>query len=151
MPRTYTPLEEEMLVGYITQRFPNAQVWFHVRLGALPNISIPGLDPERARRLGMPTLPEVDAIVRQGSDVWLAEAKLFKEWDNLGKITIYRTLLPKTPGWEQVDMAKVHMLMILGRVSAPLLELAQNLGVEVAVYLTDRAREILVYGFPSQR
>jgi hypothetical protein len=31
------PLEEEMLYKYVARRWPEARVWFHVRLGKLPD------------------------------------------------------------------------------------------------------------------
>jgi hypothetical protein len=99
----------------------------------------------------MPSLPEVDAVVADGEDVYLVEAKLFKIWENIGKMLIYKTLLPQTPGWENVDVQKLKLVMVVGQVTPDQLQLAQAHNIQVDVFLTDRAREILLYGFPSQR
>jgi len=145
------PLEEEMLVKYLAKRFTGTEVWTHVRLGALPDLKIPGLDPEAARRLAMPGLPEIDAIVVEGEDVYLIEAKVVKEWENLGKMIIYRELLPVTPGWEGVDVRRIKPILVMAKASPLLRQVAQKFGVQVETYMTERAYEILTKGYPSQQ
>jgi len=145
------PLEEEMLVKYLAKRFTHTEVHTHVRLGSPPQISIPGLDPEKARRMAMPGLPEVDAVVVENGAVYLIEAKVAKEWENLGKMLIYRALLPETPGWEGVDVDKIRPLLVMAKASPLLQQVAKKFGVEVDTYMTERAYEILTKGYPSQR
>jgi len=145
------PLEEEMLVKYLAKRFTGTSIYTHVRLGSPPPIEIPGLDPEKARRMMMPGLPEVDAIVVENGAIWLIEAKVAKEWENLGKMLIYRALLPETPGWEGVDVTKIRPLLVMAKASPLLKQVAERFGVEVDTYMTERAYEILTKGYPSQR
>jgi len=145
------PLEEEMLVKYLAKRFTHTEVHTHVRLGSPPQISIPGLDPEKARRMMMPGLPEVDAIVVDGADIYMIEAKVAKEWENLGKMIIYRELLPQTPGWEGVDVSRIKPLLVMAKASPLLASVAAKFGVQVDTYMTERAYEILTKGYPSQR
>jgi len=145
------PLEEEMLVKYLAKRFKGTEIHTHVRLGSPPQISIPGLDPEKARRMAMPGLPEIDAIVIENGSVYMIEAKVAKEWENLGKMLIYRALLPETPGWEDVDVSKIKPLLVMAKASPLLLEVAKRFGVDVDTYMTERAYEILTKGYPSQR
>jgi hypothetical protein len=140
-----------MLVAYITAHFPSAHIFYHVRLGSIPNIPIAGLDFAAARRVLSLSLPEVDAIVLNGSDVYLIEAKIAKEWDNLGKMLIYRYLLPITAGWEKVNVAAIKLLMILGRATPLLVSTASAMGVSLVVAPTPRVTEILTLGYPSQR
>lgn len=144
-------VEEALLSAYLITRFPNAERHVHVRLGALPDISIPGLDPIKARRLAMPGLPEIDAVVVQGGLTYLIEAKVAKEWDCLGKMLIYRYLLPQTAGWENVDMTKVIPLLVLGRATAALKNCASVMGVSVDVFSIPAVEQILTYGYPSQQ
>jgi len=134
-------LEEELLIKYVMQRWPTAKVWFHVRLGRLPNIEIPGLDPEKARRLAMPGLPEVDAIVVDGPNIYLIEAKVVRVWENLGKMMLYRTLLPQTAGWEGVDVARLKMLMVVARAPPELRAAADAQGILVDQFTTPRIEE----------
>jgi len=138
---TGEPLEEEMLVKYVMGRWPAAKVWFHVRLGKLPNLEIPGLDPERARRLAMPAMPEIDCIVVDDADIYMIEAKVVRVWENLGKMMLYRNLLPNTPGWENVDLTKVKMLMVVARAPPELIAAATAQGIDVAQYTTPRIEE----------
>jgi hypothetical protein len=144
-------LEEEMLSAYIAATYPQSTVYFHVRIGSIPDIAIPGLDAAATRRLMLPGLPELDAIVLHQGETILIEAKVAKEWDNLGKMLIYRYLLPLTPGWEHVDVSKLKLLMVLGRASPLLKQTAAAMGVSIAVAPTARVTEILTLGFPSQR
>jgi len=145
------PLEEEMLVKYLAKRFTGTSIYTHVRLGSPPAIEIPGLDPEKARRMLMPGLPEIDAIVVDQGQIYMIEAKVAKEWENLGKMLIYRELLPVTPGWEGVDPTKIRPLLVMARASPLLQQVAKRFGVEVDTYMTERAYEILTKGWPSQR
>jgi hypothetical protein len=149
--RQNVPLEEELLVTYINRFFPNAHVFYHVRLGHTPDVPIAGLDAAKSRRLMMPGLPELDAIVIDGTTVYLVEAKVKKEWENLGKMLIYKYLLPKTPGWELVDVSKLKLLLVMGQATDLLKSVAASMGVSVAEYMTPRVREILTLGWPSQR
>jgi len=137
------PLEEEQLVKYVSQRWPAARTWIHVRLGKLPDLEIPGLDPEKARRMALPAMPEIDAIVVDGDLTWLVEAKVVRVWENLGKMILYKTLLPQTPGWEGVDMSKVRLLMVVARAPAELIAAAQAQGVDVEKFTTPRIEEFL--------
>jgi len=145
------PLEEEMLVKYLAKKFKGTSIYTHVRLGSPPAIEIPGLDPEKAKRMMMPGLPEVDAIVVEDDKIYMIEAKVAKEWENLGKMIIYRELLPQTPGWEGVDVTKIRPLLVMAKASPLLVEVAKRFGVEVDTYMTERAYEILTKGWPSQR
>jgi len=137
------PLEEEMLVKYVNQRWPGGRTWFHVRLGKLPDLEIPGLDPEKARRLAMPAMPEIDAVVVDGADVWLIEAKVVRVWENLGKMLLYKALLPQTPGWENVDVSKIKLLMVVARAPPELIAAAAAQAVQVEKYTTARIEEFL--------
>jgi hypothetical protein len=144
------PLEEEMLTSYLMDRFQGGKWWVHVRLGALPDIQIPGLDVAKARLLAMPGLPELDAIAVLGADVYLIEAKVLKEWDNLGKMLVYKWLLPQTAGWEAVNMATVKMLLVLCRASQALKNCAVAMGVLVDVYNTPATAAFLQTGYPRK-
>lgn len=137
-----------MLTSYLMDRFAGGKWWTHVRLGALPDIVIPGLDVVKARRLAMPGLPEIDAVAVLGTDVFLIEAKIWKEWDNLGKMLCYRWLLPQTAGWEAVDMTKVKMLLVMCRATTALKNCAAAMGVLVDVYNTQTTALLLQNGYP---
>jgi len=99
----------------------------------------------------MPGLPEIDAIVVDGEAIYMIEAKVAKEWENLGKMIIYRELLPQTPGWENVDVSKIRPLLVMAKASPLLKQVAERFGVEVDTYMTERAYEVLTKGWPSQQ
>jgi hypothetical protein len=140
------PAEKELLYFYIRDKFPAATVHYSVRLGSIPEINIPGLDVARARALAMVSMPELDAIVISQGVVYLVEAKIWKVWDNLGKMLIYKHLLPQTAGWENVDMSKVIPLMVVARAPEAWAKCAASMGVSFQVYSTPRVQTLIEEG-----
>lgn len=147
-----------MLHEFIAERFPGRDVVFNVRVGDIsPEEKADAGDSALRLNAYRARLPRADAIVFDGSTVWIIEAKLEAEQKGAAQLTTYRMLLPKTPVFaERAAGKKVRTLLVLGRESKIMEDLCRELGHEFVVsrkawsdeYLASRGVVRLSWGTP---
>ena len=128
-------IEEEMLATYVMQRFPGRVVNPHLRLGQPQGYTRERPAPDETRRLFMSTLPEADLVVRDSNHAFIYEFAIWKPSMKLGQLLIYKTLLPSTPSFYDIDPTNISLVLVNGQNDNQIREAAAAYNVAYEVFL----------------
>ena len=128
-------IEEEMLATYVMERFKGRIVSPHLRLGQPRGFTRERPAPEELRRLHMSELPEADLVYRDGDKAAIYEFAIWKPSMKLGQLLIYKTLLPSTPGFYDVDPTNVSLVLVNGQRDDQVANAAISYGVGYEIFL----------------
>lgn len=101
--------ERRLIVEYVMEKFPRANVIYGCPLGQAPEKLVATLGPHKALRMARGVRPEVDALVVQDHKLILVEAKVQRWIDGIAKLPVYKGLLSTTPELEQYRGYEVEM------------------------------------------
>src|SRR5712692_5648960 len=128
-------IEEEMLATYVMERFKGRIVSPHLRLGQPRGFTRERPAPEELRRLHMSELPEADLVYRDGNHAFIYEFAIWKPSMKLGQLLIYKTLLPSTPSFYDIDPTNISLVLVNGQNDNQIREAAAAYNVAYEVFL----------------
>ncbi|MGH7375866.1 MAG: hypothetical protein ACREKK_00420 [Candidatus Methylomirabilales bacterium] len=133
-PRPYLQREGRLVTEWVIRTFPQAQVVFRARLGAVDvTLADTQLTEPELRAVGV-IRRFVDALVIEPERVHLVEAKLRSVPGALEQLDLYARLLPLTPEYQQVRDRPItrHLVWVI---RDPVVEaLARERGILVHEY-----------------
>ena len=106
----------------------------HVRLGQARGSPRPGQTPAEHRALMLMTLPEADLVALNGKVATIVEFIVWRPHEAIGQILFYRSLLPATPGYEDVLPENVTLKIVSGLEDLTFRTFANSLGISFEVY-----------------
>jgi len=133
-----------MMSEWVSEKLPGRKVWTHLRLGMPPGVKRGDPNWEWERRVKMSRLMEADVVYRQGQDVVLAEFKVRRFQEAVGKLQQYKLLLPETPEFFDTPRDRIRLKIVFGRPDPMAEELAKTLGIEVEHYEPDWLKEAII-------
>ncbi len=132
--RTYIPREMRLLSEFVAKEYPNDQVFFNLRLGAIrPDLDIAGLSPAEVRMLGV-FRRFADAIVIRPDKLIIIEASIRPDPGKLSQLQLYERLVPATPELEPYQGLKIRKLLLWSFLDEVLASIAREQGVVVRVF-----------------
>jgi hypothetical protein len=118
--------ESRFLNEWLMIKFPTAMQWKRVRLGPLPDKTL--------GELMKITLRWVDAIVFDGTTVFLIEAKLESDLGAIAQLKEYNRLFPDTPEFSLLRDKPREMVLVLPFEWGDLIDAAKREGIRVEIF-----------------
>jgi hypothetical protein len=115
----------------------------HLRLGQPSGYSKEQLAPSDVRNLYLSTLPEADLVTRTDSQAWIYEFTVWRPHIKLGQIRYYRTLLPMTPGYTDLEESAVTLVIVTAQQDPRFDAMAKRDGIEVVYFTTPELETVL--------
>jgi hypothetical protein len=142
--RTRTPASTRMLQEWVGLRYPGAQVWYELRLG-----------PTSRDLIGVTVSPNLeamlrvanwyaDAVIYDGNELVLVEAKIEPNPSALGQVLWYYQLIRTTPVLSTYATAPVVPVVLFGEDDATLNAWVRSMGIRVELYTPPWIAEYLV-------
>ena len=122
------------MAEYLDQHYRKARVTTHVRLGWPPNVKGRDAAAVRERSFLVAVLLEADAIVRVGDRVRILEFTVWRPTAKVAQLLRYKMELPGTPGYEDVDVDHVDLVLITGLEDPGVRTFAEPYGIQVDVF-----------------
>jgi len=129
---------------YVSEKLANRKVWTHLRVGMPPGVSRGSPNWEYERQLKLPRLMEADVVYWEGDSVVLAEFKVRRFQEAVGKLQQYKILLPNTPDFFDLPPSKIRLKIVFGRPDSMAEDLAKSLGIEVEHYEPNWLRQAII-------
>lgn len=130
----YVQRDRRYVAEWVIKNYPQAQVFYNLRLGPPPAeiaAAYPGLDADRYARVWKKTC---DAVVITGDEIVLIEGELRRPLLALGELLIYRALLSTTPELKPYSRLPVRTILLCP-IEDPTLEIQlRESKIEKAVY-----------------
>lgn len=126
--------ESRLISEYVAQKFPGQRHALSFPLGPEVAMSATQLTQRQRLRISRPWRPEVDALVWMDGVLLLIEAKVAEYMTGLGKLPLYKAIIPQTPelaewrGWE------VRMRLVVPRARAWVNVMADAIGAEIDTF-----------------
>jgi len=119
-------VERRLAAEWMAERYEGQRYWLNFPLGPVP----PGA-PSPA--MGRSWRRKVDGLAIVDRAVHLVEFKIWKPWDGIDKLPVYKAGVPYTPELGPARNYPVRMLLVTPRPTPALLEAARLLGIQVEV------------------
>jgi len=129
--RLYRILEPRWVLDYAAKHYPDRPVRPNCPLGPVPQALIDDLGLQKAILTYRPYRPEVDLLVVGDKELILIEAKLGDVYGALGKLVIYRELVPLTPELRHYRDWPVKAVFLCVKAHDPAKAAAKLLGIEL--------------------
>jgi len=107
-------------------KFPTAMQWRRVRVGPIPD--------KKLGRLMKITLRWVDAVVYDGTNVYIIEAKLRPELGAISQLKEYVRLFRETPEFSMIRDKPIVPILLLPYEWKDLIDAARREGIQVEIY-----------------
>jgi len=118
--------EAKYVNDFLATKFPTALQWKRVRLGPLPNV-------EQAR-LYQITLRWADAVIYDGKDVSIVEAKIANQVGGLAQLELYAKLFRETPEFSAYKGADVKLILVAPKFERDVDNLARSKNIQYVVF-----------------
>ncbi len=132
-------VEGPFLSSYILSHYAKFPVMYDQGLGAIPDEYLRKYGTAKAIAMYDPTRMHVDAIVLLPRYFLLIEAKVWEVMMGLGKLPIYKSLVPITPELKQYQPREILMELVVARTNDNLEWSAKDNGVKVVLFSTPGA------------
>jgi len=140
---TNDQIEEAMLSRYVSERLKGIATFVHLRLGQPAGYTREKPASREERSLYLSTLSEADLVTRTLDTATIYEFTIWKPTAKLGQLLHYRSLLPDTPGFDDLTADRVKMVLVSGQFSADVVNTGATYGVKFELYLpTDIAAKV---------
>ncbi len=118
--------EQRLLNQYLQENFRDKPQWTRVRLG-------PAATKGEARlfKVGMRW---ADAIVKNGDEILIFEAKLRPDAGAIGQLQVYSDLFRKTPEFSDFATLPIRMIFLTTKLDMGLKSQTDRLGIEYVVF-----------------
>lgn len=137
--------ESRLISEYLALKFPGMRVALSHPLGPEITTGSNGLSARQRLQVSRPWRPEVDAIVWFPTSILLIEAKITEYLRGLGKLPLYKALVPVTPelaAWRDLD---VRIRLVVPRSRPWLQPMIDAVGAEVDLFEPEWMREVYDY------
>lgn len=136
-------VETRMVSEYMLQEYGKYTHMTKVPLGKVPDELMSEMGYKRAVGVTRPFRPEVDAVAILPGALILIEAKVWNVLNGLGKLPMYKSLVPFTPELVQWHHLPVIMELVVGWSNDNLELMARDAGVRVRVYCPEWLSEVV--------
>jgi hypothetical protein len=143
LTKEYEPAEELMMSQFIAQELTNFKTYTHLRLGQPQGFSRSVPAPEATRQLHLSTLPEADLVVRTEKTAAIYEFTVWKPATKLGQLLFYKSLLPSTPGFGDIEEKNIDLYLVTGEPDANLQKMAEGYNVRIVRFTTPELEQTL--------
>ncbi len=144
--RNYQQRERRYVVEFVSLRYPDRPTWFNIRLGAPPGEMArryPGVNLDRVAQVWKKF---ADAVIVNGPEFVLIEAKIRRPIESVGQISAYRDLIYESPELLPWGHLPVRLVLVTPQEDPSIATLLIRAGIELAVYqpawVLDYLREI---------
>lgn len=127
-------VETRLVSEYILSRYANFPILYDQGLGPVPDEYLREYGYQKGIGFYDPQRPHVDAIVLLPRHFLLIEAKVWEITPGLGKLPLYKALIPTTPELKQYQPRDVLMELVVGWTKPSLEIMAGSIGVKVVVF-----------------
>ena len=144
--RPYRQIERRYVIEYVVNKFPN-RIWaaFNVRLGMPPKRMremYPDVPPEHFKVW----LPTADAVVVDGSYIYVIEAKIRQPRAAIGQLLDYARRVPETPDLRRFLPREVVKVLVVPLKDPELEKTCEMYGIKVDYFcpqwVLDYMREV---------
>ena len=143
MTRKTAQVETRLLSEYLLATYSKYSYIISVPLGKLDETLLKTLGYKQAMGLSRPYRPSVDAVVILPNYLIIIEAKVWNILNGLGKLPMYKSLVPFTPELQQYMPREVIMELVVAWTNANLEIMAREAGVTVRVFCPDWMQEVV--------
>uniref|UniRef100_A0A7V4CP26 Uncharacterized protein n=1 Tax=Fervidobacterium pennivorans TaxID=93466 RepID=A0A7V4CP26_FERPE len=96
----------------------------------------------KGTRVFRPWRPEVDALIVAKDKLILIEAKLYRVYDAVAKLPIYKMLVPETPELSLWRHLPVEMQLLVVKITEPWKSIAEKVGIKLVDWAPSWVQEI---------
>ena len=143
MARKTRQVETRLVAEYLMSSYSSYTYLTKVPLGVVPESLQADVGYNKALGVMRPFRPEVDAVVVLPNYLVIIEAKVWSVVNGLGKIPLYKTLVPLTPELKQYMPRDIIMELVVGWSYANLEHMAEAAGVRVKVFCPAWLQEVV--------
>lgn len=134
MPPQVRQPETRLVAEYMASHFPVGAYATNVALGPPLPGTVEELGLEKALRTSRPYRMKVDGLAWPDNELVLVEGKVWRPFDGLAKLPIYRDLVPQSPDLRAYQGRRLVLQLVTPWSTEPILELARSYGVQVVIY-----------------
>lgn len=143
MARKSRQVETRLVSEYLKENYSEFLFIMKQPLGVVSEDLMRREGYKKALGITRPFRPEVDAVVVLPHYLLIIEAKVWNIVNGLGKLPLYKSLVPITPELKEYMPREVLMQLVVGWSSANLEIMARDQGVEVRVYRPPWLEEVV--------
>jgi hypothetical protein len=136
-------VETRLVAEYLKENFSKFTFITKQPLGKVSETLMAEEGYKRAINLSRPFRPEVDAAVILPRHILIVEAKVWNIISGLGKLPLYKSLVPFTPELQQYMPREVLMELVVGWTNPNLELMARDAGVRVRLYCPEWLQEVV--------
>jgi len=118
--------ENRLIHEYVDAFYTNQPKWYRQRLG-------PAMNPENARMMSVINR-WADAVVFDGQNMVIIEAKMRPDPGAVGQLQLYAELLPQTPDFTMYANKPVRLVLVTTKEDLSTRTFCEGKGVEYAIY-----------------
>ncbi len=137
MARKTEQVEVRMVAEYLKDQYSKFPHITNQPLGLVDESLLKQYGYTKGLGIQRPRRPIVDAIVILPNYLVLIEAKVWQVVNGLGKLPLYKSLVPLTPELKEYNPRQVLMELVVGWTNPNLEVMAREVGVTVRVYCPD--------------
>lgn len=136
--------ERRLVVEYVREKWPKADVWFNVRLGKLPAEWAKALPAGVSPRIFKVRLHYADAIVLLKDKVIIIETKIRYPEKAVAQLLAYKDLFYQTSELIVHHRKPVELLLVMAQEDLIVRGIAQKMGIRVDVYTPEWVKRWLL-------
>lgn len=126
-------IERTFVNLFLKETFPTCMTWKRVRLGYARDT-----DEEKYYKV---LRRWADAIVYDGKDVYIIEAKVRPNPEGVAQLELYGQLFPKTPEFSALKDKPIKLIYLTGMTDNEIKELCESKGISYIVYQPEPIQE----------
>lgn len=143
MARKTKQVEVRMVSEYCLLTYSQFPTIFDCPLGAVPETLMAEEGYAKALSMTRQFRPRVDAIVILPRYLLLIESKVWQIMNGLGKLPLYKSLVPITPELKDFRDYEVLMELVVGWTNTNLERMAGEVGVKVKLFCPSWLEEVV--------
>lgn len=143
MARKNRQVETRLVAEYLKAQYSQFTCITKVPLGLISESLQADVGYSKAAGVMRPFRPEVDAVVILPRYIVIIEAKVWQVVSGLGKIPLYKSLVPLTPELKQYMPREILMELVVGWTYSNLEVMARDAGVTIRLFCPDWLTEVV--------
>jgi hypothetical protein len=134
MARKTRQVEVRMVAEYLKAQYSKFEYIISQPLGVVDQALLAKYGYEKGMGIQRPRRPSVDAVVILPRYLVIVEAKVWSVVNGLGKLPLYKSLVPLTPELKQYQPREVLMELVVGWTNPNLEVMARDAGVTIRIF-----------------
>ena len=143
MARKTRQVEVRMVAEYLKATYDKFPCIQSQPLGIVDEKILADLGYEKGMAIQRPRRPSVDAVVILPRYLLIIEAKVWNVVSGLGKLPLYKSLVPLTPELREYQPRETIMELVVGWTNPNLEAMAREAGVQIRIYSPPWLKEVV--------